>query len=106
MGIAKNVHLFITYHSVLSTMYQTRVAPLNIMHAHHFLLWLVLKMHGVAKVECVVILFKCLSVPCGGGQVLYFFFFSLRMPISLMEPEQSADAQGRICAVVGCAVFP
>jgi len=34
------------------------------------------------------------------------FFFSLRMPISLMEPEQSADAQGRICAVVGCAVFP
>lgn len=33
-------------------------------------------------------------------------FFSLRMLISLMEPEQSADAQDRmsffLCAVVGC----
>lgn len=36
-------------------------------------------------------------------------FFSLRMLISLMEPEQSADAQDRmsffLCAVVGYAVF-
>ncbi len=27
----------------------------------------------VAKVECVVILFKYLTVPYGGGQVLFFF---------------------------------
>lgn len=38
------------------------------------------------------------------------FLFSLRMLISLMESEQTADAQNRtsffLCAVVGCAVFP
>ncbi len=62
----------------------------------------------VAKMECVVILFKYLTLPYGGGQVL--LFFSLRMLISLMESEKTADAQDRTsffhCYVVGCAVFP